>query len=369
MAIIKRTNTCGISYQVKVRGSDNRWLTKTFASKKEAEDFELAFRSQLSTGSVITSISDKATLDEYFDHWFNNAPHRSSRGWRKTLGYLYSAYVSPYLGKQKLVEITPIMLGEVFGSRLLSQKSEATALHVYILLRRMFSDAIEMYRLMTFNPVLKKLKPIVPEKETKHLSLEQMAKLLHHVKDKPYGVAIWVQFYLGLRAGELQALRWEDVDLDRGIFHIRRTYLNKERDFKPYPKGRKHHSHRIPIELVEFLRELKSQGKVDCEYVATGTKGELMNYYYYHKKLRQYCKELGILIIGTHGLRHSTSELYISHGATGLDLQRLFAHSSLSVTERYIHDKGTNLEKVANVIRLFPRENHVPKIEGCSTHV
>ncbi len=70
--------------------------------------------------------------------------------------------------------------------------------------------------------------------------------------------------------------------------------------------------------------------------------------------LRKYCTEIGVPVIASHGLRHSTSELYIHHGATRDDLRRLFAHSTPAVTDRYVHNRGTNLEKVANVIQLFP---------------
>ena len=65
------------------------------------------------------------------------------------------------------------------------------------------------------------------------------------------------------------------------------------------------------------------------------------------------CDELEIPVIGTHGLRHSTSALYLSHGASMGDLQTLFAHSSQSLTERYTHGVGSNLHRVSNVVRLF----------------
>jgi len=54
-------------------------------------------------------------------------------------------------------------------------------------------------------------------------------------------------------------------------------------------------------------------------------------------------------------LRHSTSELYLSHGASRDDLRELFAHSTLSVTDRYVHRSKGNLDKVAEVINLFKK--------------
>jgi len=63
------------------------------------------------------------------------------------------------------------------------------------------------------------------------------------------------------------------------------------------------------------------------------------------------CKKLGITIIGTHGLRHSTPALYISHGATRDDVRKLLGHSTLAVTDRYIHG-GSNLDNVAQKLTL-----------------
>jgi integrase len=57
----------------------------------------------------------------------------------------------------------------------------------------------------------------VPIKEARHFNLSEVRTLLLHVEDKPYGLAIWLQLYLGLRVGELQALTWTDVDLTEGI--------------------------------------------------------------------------------------------------------------------------------------------------------
>ena len=175
---------------------------------------------------------------------------------------------------------------------------------------------------------------------------------MQHVETERYGLPIWIQIYLGLRIGELMALRWEDIDLEVGRIHIRRTFVSKTGLFRDYPKGGKHHSHSIPVELVEKLAVAKAI--TTKSYVVESIRGNVLPYKWYVKCLKEYCKDLGIPEIATHGLRHSTSELYIHHGATRDDLRRLFAHSTPSVTDRYVHDRGTNLEKVANVIRLFP---------------
>ncbi|MBI4403453.1 MAG: site-specific integrase [Deltaproteobacteria bacterium] len=221
-------------------------------------------------------------------------------------------------------------------------------------MKKMFADAIELFQILSTNPVLKKMRSRLSQKEARYLNLEQLKTLLTYVREKPYGLAVWLSAYLGLRVGEVQALRWEDVDLQTGVLHIRRTYSKHESVFRDYPKGRKQHSHQVPQELLYFLKEVQDSATGELVIVPAGWK--MLDYWMYRKVLQQYCEESGVPVIATHGLRHSTSELYQTYGASRDDLRQLFAHSSGSTTERYIHHKSDSLEKVAKVIQLFPRE-------------
>jgi integrase len=136
------------------------------------------------------------------------------------------------------------------------------------------------------------------------------------------------------------------------MLHVRRAYNKHEGVFRDYPKGKRQHSHRIPLELLTLLKRAKLKAVGDLVVVSPNYK--MLEYGKYHEALRNYCTEVGITVVATHGLRHSTSELYMSHGATRDDLKLLFAHSSNTTTDRYVHDKGTRLTQVANVIQLFP---------------
>lgn len=265
--------------------------------------------------------------------------------------------MKPLIGDCKLQSITPPTISQLLNEMAKKGKSEQTRLHTFNLLRKMFLDGMELFQVLTYNPVIRKLKPRVPLKETRHLNMEQVKTLLAHVADKPYGTAIWLQLYLGLRVGEVQALRWSDVELDSGHVFIQRAFsrkdswATKELVIKDYPKGRKHHTLALPPELWDFLREKKKTA--NSIYVAPSPQGQILPYERYRRRLMAFCEELEIPVIGTHGLRHSTSAVYLSHGASKADLQVLFAHSCPSLTERYTHGVGTNLQRVSNVIRLF----------------
>src|SRR4051812_6930333 len=93
------------------------------------------------------------------------------------------------------------------------------------------------------------------------------------------GPAIWGQLFLGLRVGELIALRWSDVDLDDGRIHIRRTWVTKTGLFRDYPKGGKQHSHAIPAELRENLA--RAQLNATSEFVVPSPHGNALPYKWY----------------------------------------------------------------------------------------
>jgi integrase len=116
----------------------------------------------------------------------------------------------------------------------------------------------------------------------------------------------------------------------------------------------KWHTIIMPFELWEILKAAKVNSK--SEFVASNTDGGMLSYHTYHKALKLYCREAGVQELASHGLRHSTSELYMHLGASRDDLRILFSHSTSAVTDRYIHDKGESLAGVADVIRLFPEQ-------------
>jgi len=357
MAIVKLGSD---RYQVKVIGSDGKWTTKVLPTLKDARVYEAELREQKYSGTIVASAVRKMTLDEYSERWFEDCRQKASPGWKRCQMQFYKDYVSPHLGSTKLSLIKTPMVARVLNAMVELGKSDQTNLHVYNLMRKMFIDAIEFYQYVSFNPVIRRLKPSLPVKQAPHLKLNQIVSLLKHVKEKEYGLAIWLQLYLGLRVNEVMALKWLEVDLANGILHIRSGFSrkdawvlkSKERGMKAYPKGRKHHSVAIPPELLEMLNETRVEAKSEFVIPSPFT-GEMLSYEFYLETLKNYCRELKLPIIGTHGLRHSTAELYQSHGATRDDLRELFAHSSSEITDRYIHHKGS-LDKVARGLRVLP---------------
>jgi integrase len=153
--------------------------------------------------------------------------------------------------------------------------------------------------------------------------------------------------------GEVQYLRWEHLDLKNGILHIRGTYVRQEKRFQDHPKGKKWHRVKMPPELLDHL--LAERPKAKCDFVAVSPVQPFLCYIGYAHALTRYCERAGVPVISSHGLRHSSSELYMAAGASRDDLRLLFAHSNSSVTDRYVHDKRMRLDRIADNVILFRR--------------
>ncbi len=349
MAITKLRNG---KHQVKVIGIDGRWITKVFLARRDAEVYETDLKKQKHSGVQVTNRAKSITFDEYFVEWFETRRNQATSGWRTSQLHFYRDHIREVLGRIPLASVTPQHIARVLNLLAEKRRSEQTRLHIYNLMRKAFSDAIEIFHLLHINPVHRSFKPRLPQKEARFLAVAEVRRLLLHVQDSPYEIAVWLGAYMGLRVGEIQALRWEDIDLDRQVLHVRRSYSKAESVTRDYPKGRRQHSHRIPRELVTKLENLKLTATADL--VATPPGWRMLDYSNYRRVLMGFCKQAGVGLIATHGLRHSSSEVWMEAGASRDDLRILFAHQDSKTTDRYVHDRGDRLSKVAGVLQLFP---------------
>jgi|GEM_PF-989126 len=365
MAVIQRKRKSGIVYQAKVRGSRGECISKTFKKKRDAETYEASLKVKKANRGSINSYSKKLLFKDYFEKWFLKTKGvKVSDGWRETQRQMYRDYIDPVIGDFKLESITAGDISDVLNRMQTIKRSFQTQRHAYNLLHKMFVDAVELFDISVINPAKKKLKPQIPEKESPYHAKEDCIKLLCYVKDKPFGLAIWIQLYVGLRVGEIQGLKWDSVDFINGKIHIKSTYVRKEKCFKAYPKGKKWHSVTIPPELRELLMTT-SKGKTLNDYVVKSHRNpeDFMSYGGYYKALLRYCKEAGLSEHATHALRHSTSGLY---DASAKDMkENIFSHSDIKVTQRYIHNKSSRFDDLIKNTMIIP----VGAFTECSPNV
>jgi len=252
----------------------------------------------------------------------------------------------------KLGEIIPSDIARVIVKAINRGKQPSTVLHIYNLMHKMFSDAIELFEILDKNPVKKRLRPVVSNIERTYLKPDEVCSFLQSIKDHHLGSIIWIICLTGLRSGEATALKWDSIDFDNNEILIKRAWNKGLRKMQEYPKGKR--QIRVPMinELNEYLKE-KSRGKLPNNFVTLNSQGQFVHYEYLRDNLKKLLKKASLKKVSLHELRHSTSEIFINSGASKEDISRLLNHKTTAVTNRYIHRTDESLKRLANKIILF----------------
>jgi integrase len=169
--------------------------------------------------------------------------------------------------------------------------------------------------------------------------------------------AVWAMaFYAGLRLGELQALREDDVDLAAGAIYVRCSWDKKEGLIEPKSRAG---VRKVPI--VSALR-----GHIAAHRLARGESGGLFfgeggqpfNRDSVVKRAEKAWKAAGLKPIGLHEARHSCASIFIAAGVNIKALSTYLGHSSITITlDRYGHlFPGNEDEAVGLVDGYLERE-------------
>lgn len=176
--------------------------------------------------------------------------------------------------------------------------------------------------------------------EKERLKLEKYLSKSQDIKE----LGIYISLYVGLRIGEVCALKWSDIDFENKLINIthtlQRVYVDKD-DTKVVitnPKT-KQSLRKIPIarDLLTKLKEMKKYYEND-DYILTGKSDrfvEPIGYRYTYKKVLRECR---LQYKNYHCLRHTFATRCIRVGMDVKSLSEILGHSNISVTlSIYVH--------------------------------
>jgi len=360
-AKIKTKN--GWHWQVKVRDSMRRLFpTKVFTRKVEAEAHERVLLAQKDAGGIApTQAQRETTLLEFWAKWSHECRDKVSEGWRMSQDQMFRDHVVPMLGQMKIAEVRSTDIGRTLSWVREKGLAAQTVCHVYTLLHKMFEDATGYYELIPLNPVQKRHRPRVIQKERDFLSVEDSWKLLDHTRPHWAGPAVWVSGLSALRAGEVQGLRVKALDFERDRILIQASYNKKTSKMQEHPKQGDWGSVPMIPALKAYLLEVTA-GKSPDDFVCPNVNGGMLSYESFcDRVLRRLCKGAGVKRVTPHELRHSCTEIWVSGGASAEDIRRLLNQKSLSATKRYIHRTDDRLNTIAaGIKRPEPKPDLTP---------
>lgn len=297
-------------------------------------------------------VSNRYTFNYYMDRWLQSIKFLVKSS---TYAHYYSIvknHIKPYLGNMEVRNIKPVTLEVFMNQKFEEGFSNKTIRDMIVVLKQILSYANISFKFRLPKLQKKDIK-ILTKKEQKILEKEILKR-----KDlSSYGVLL--SLYTGLRIGEVCALKWNDIDLNKKVIHINHTMLrimdteshSKTRVMIEEPKT-EHSKREIPIckFLYQILVEIKPIN--NNTYFLTGTKDYIEPRTYYNK-YQKLLDNVGIKKYGFHSLRHTFATRCIEIGMDPKSLSEILGHSDVKVTlSLYVHPtnylKSVYLEKLGN---------------------
>jgi integrase/recombinase XerC len=153
-------------------------------------------------------------------------------------------------------------------------------------------------------------------------------------------VALVLGVYAGLRSGEIRALRAGDIDLDAGVIRVVRTLSADEEE---QPKGDKQRIVPIVPQLAGVLRDVVEGKEADARVVLTSRGTTPCRQHVLSRLVELQEREGAKQTWSVHALRHAFCSHLVRVGVGVEAVRALAGHSSIRVTNRYVHATGADL--------------------------
>jgi integrase len=274
--------------------------------------------------------------------------------------------VIPFLGTKTIDKLDKRTLQE-WKNRIAEKDSALTTKqNIYKELRGMLNFAVRMDYIPKNNlTALGNFRDSSLEIHTEPLryyTAEQFKEYITAAKDKSETITDWgfyvffcIAFYTGARKGEINALKWSDIEGD--VMHIRRSIAQKLKggDRETAPKNKSSiRDIKLPLPLIEILENHRQRHMLSPDFTedfrVCGGIAPLRDTTIDHKN-RTFAKAADLPHIRVHDFRHTHATLLINEGINIQEIARRLGHSDVQITwNTYSHLYPREEERALSVL-------------------
>ncbi len=161
-------------------------------------------------------------LREYLARWLEDSVKDTVRNTTyERYEQIARTHIIPMLGDVKLKGLSPTHVRGLYKEKL-QTLSPRTVQYIHVTLHKALKQAVND-GLVPRNATEAVKPPQVRREEIRPLTSEQVKQLLDAARGDRLEALYTLAVHTGLRQGELLGLKWEDVDLESGSLHVKRT--------------------------------------------------------------------------------------------------------------------------------------------------
>lgn len=202
-----------------------------------------------------------------------------------------------------------------------------------------------------------------PQKVMRVLSRAEQQRLSDYLRREPIPchLGILVSLYMGLRIGEVCALKWEDILFEERYLSVHRTMQRVQtleegrrktevRIFRPKSDCS---NRKIPIP-DELFRLLETKRQEEGAYLLTGQTERYMEPRTMQNRFKMVLARCGISDAHFHTLRHTFATRCVELGFDVKSLSEILGHATVNITmNRYVHPsmelKQQNMDRLSGL--------------------
>jgi len=349
-----------LGYKVNDKGQrvrNQKWITVK-GTKREAERKLAELLYKANQNEFVEP--NKLTLGEWFDHWLetNIKPPATRPRTYETYEIVIRRHLKPELGKIRLQEFDAIHLEQYYRKKGKKLSQTTLKLHHAVVSKALKSAVLKKY-VQSNVAALVENKPKVEEKPPGAVvncwEKEEVQKFLKEArKQDAQTVALFaLALDTGGRRAELCGLKWQNVDLNRGIVQIIEQLVPFERKLHfGSPKNGKPRTVHISPETVALLNQHRKEqlelrmrnGKTYADQDLVFARqwkhvswkkhslGDPLNMGVVSRDFYQLIQELELKRITFHGLRHTCATLLLQAGIPVHVVSERLGHKGVEIT-------------------------------------
>ena len=354
------TTKKGKLYRSRITINGKRYTKAGFTTKRDAN----AWIDRLKKSKIEGTLADPngITFSAYAKHFIDHQHGLEHK--RKTIeGYesILSYHLLPYFKNKRIRSITTTDVNIFLDSLAKEGLAVKTKRNIRNVLNGIMVLAVQE-NVIGFNPLTNTTVFRETKKENRRaLTGEEVRQLLHaldayYEKKKNYKSVnmliypyVYLAIYTGARRGELCALTWDDIDVEKCTVSINKS-INEHLDIEVPKTTNAYRVNVIPKDVMAKLLPFKDS---KCNKVFHTCTGEYIKPSNIARAFRNILKFGSLPHIRLHELRHTLATLSLQAGVPITDISKQLGHASISTTlDFYSHASNESSE---NVVKGFSK--------------
>jgi len=276
--------------------------------------------------------SVQLTLAEWLAEWLTATRDQLKPQTWSRYESLARLQLVPVLGGVKLTALHADHIRRLHVALAEAGLSRTTQHHAHVVLGTALQAATDR-GLIAVNPVRAVRAPRMAVREKTILTREEAQRLLRTARGDPYYPLYVLALTTGMRVGELLALRWRDVDLERATLTVNGTVVQTlDGGLAIQEPKTKNARRQVQLSGIAAAALRAIEGRDGLVFPAPDgglmTANALLN-----RHFRQLVRKAGCLPSATlHDLRHTCATHLLEDGVPAHVVSRMLGHASVAIT-------------------------------------